>query len=380
MRYFPFKILVLCILIPPILYLGAVTWVEHGLAVRYEKQIEKIWAGDMSKLLEGNVSLKDALYENVESFLDKRSGFEKKMKVVVTILSKQGHILYPSSYNDDPPSLLGQNQSDLNLAEDNFRILNEGLDIRVSVTLDPNSLPSYIILTILAALSISILYTMYLRGVAKAKLEYEVNENKWAAMLEREEEYRNKLDSLSDERKEMESRLNEMKNKLAEVRLSEDGLVEEIVHLEKLIDQNSMLQKSQNVEIETLKSLIEKSEGEKKARLKKRIKGHDATEKRFKTLYKNLVFHERALEGYRDLEEDMKLKCEEIVYLLNSDPDKVIIKRKVFGKKNRETVFEVIFSYNGRLYFRKLKDGSIEVLAVGTKNSQERELEFLDKL
>lgn len=380
MRFFPFKILVLCILMPPILYLAIVTWVENGLAGRYEKQIEKICTGDMARLLEGNVSLKDALYENVESFLDKRSGFEKKMKVVVTIWSKQGQILYPSGFNEDQPSLLGQNQNNLNLAEDNFKILNEGLDIKVSVTLDPNSFPSYIILTFLVTLSIGILYTMYLKGVEKAKFEYEINETKWAAMFEREEEYRTKLDSLSDERKEMENRLNEMKNKLAEVRLSEDGLVEEIVHLEKLINENSMLQKSQNSEIETLKSLIEKSEGEKKARLKKRIKGHDATEKRFKTLYKNLAFHDRALEGFRDLEEDMKLKCEEIVYLLNSDPDKVIIKRKVFGKKNRETVFEVIFAYNGRLYFRKLKEGSIEVLAVGTKNTQERELEFLDKL
>jgi hypothetical protein len=365
---------------PPILYLATVTWVENSLAGRYEKQIEKICTGDMSRLLEGNVSLKDALYENVESFLDKRSGFEKKIKVVVTIWSKQGQILYPSGFNEDQPTLLGQNQSHLNLAEDNFKILNEGLDIKVSATLDPNSLPSYIILTFLVTLSIGILYTMYLKGVEKAKFEHEINETKWAAMFEREEEYRTKLDSLSDERKEMETRLNEMKNKLAEVRLSEDGLVEEIVHLEKLIDENSMLQKSQNSEIETLKSLIEKSEGEKKARLKKRIKGHDATEKRFKTLYKNLAFHDRALEGFRDLEEDMKLKCEEIVYLLNSDPDKVIIKRKVFGKKNRETVFEVIFAYNGRLYFRKLKEGSIEVLAVGTKNTQERELEFLDKL
>jgi hypothetical protein len=365
---------------PPLLYLATVTWVEKGLAGRYEKQIEKICTGDMSRLFEGNVSLKDALYENVESFLDKRSGFEKKMKVVVTIWSKQGQILYPSGFNEDQTSLLGQNQSRLILAEDNFKILNEGLDIKVSVTLDPNSLPSYIILTLLLTLSIGIFYTMYLKGVEKAKLEYELNETKWAAMFEREEEYRTKLDSLSDERKEMENRLNEMKNKLAEVRLSEDGLVEEIVHLEKLIDENSMLQKSQNSEIETLKSLIEKSEGEKKARLKKRIKGNDATEKRFKTLYKNLAFNDRALEGFRDLEEDMKLKCEEIVYLLNSDPDKVIIKRKVFGKKNRETVFEVIFAYNGRLYFRKLKEGSIEVLAVGTKNTQERELEFLDKL
>jgi hypothetical protein len=52
----------------------------------------------------------------------------------------------------------------------------------------------------------------------------------------------------------------------------------------------------------------------------------------------------------------------------------------VFGKKNRETVLEVVFAYKGRLYFRKREDRRVEVVAIGTKNTQERELEFLANL
>ena len=58
----------------------------------------------------------------------------------------------------------------------------------------------------------------------------------------------------------------------------------------------------------------------------------------------------------------------------------VTIKRKVFGRKGRQTVFEVIFAYNGRLYFSNAKGRRIEVLAMGTKNTQAKELEFLARL
>ncbi len=363
---------------PPILYLGSVTWIEYGLSASYERHIEKVCTGDMSGLLDGKISLADALQKNVGAFLDNRHVIEKQLKIVVTILSKQGDTLYPLVYGEDRPSF--NSQDNLQLAGENYRMLNEGLDVRVSVTLSPSSPLSYALLGFLVAMSVGFFYVRYTKGVENARHESEQNESKWASMLEREEEYRSKLDSLTDERKDMETRVNEMKNKLAEIRLSEDGLVEEIVQLEKLLAENAKLQKAQNEEIEALKSMIERNEGEKKARLKKKVKGHDATEKRFKTLYKNLIFNEKAIEGFKDLEEDMKLKCEEVIHLLNNEPDKVIIKRKVFGKKNRETVFEVIFSYNGRLYFRKVKEGGTEVLAVGTKNTQDRELEFLDKL
>jgi hypothetical protein len=39
-------------------------------------------------------------------------------------------------------------------------------------------------------------------------------------------------------------------------------------------------------------------------------------------------------------------------------------------------VLEVLFGYKGRLYFRNTRDKQVEVLAIGTKNTQSRELEF----
>ncbi|HKL00773.1 MAG TPA: hypothetical protein VJ943_10980, partial [Desulfotignum sp.] len=58
----------------------------------------------------------------------------------------------------------------------------------------------------------------------------------------------------------------------------------------------------------------------------------------------------------------------------------VPVKRKVFGKKNRETVFEVIFSYKGRLYYRLMPDTRVEVLSIGTKHTQAKDLSFLNNL
>ena len=51
----------------------------------------------------------------------------------------------------------------------------------------------------------------------------------------------------------------------------------------------------------------------------------------------------------------------------------------IYKRKNK-TLFEVIFAYKGRLYFRKAKDNRIEVLTVGTKNTQVKDLEFLDNI
>jgi hypothetical protein len=86
------------------------------------------------------------------------------------------------------------------------------------------------------------------------------------------------------------------------------------------------------------------------------------------------------VDGFLDLNEELRLKAEEVIHQLNANSDLVAVKRKVFGKKNRETVLEVVFAYKGRLYFRKREDRRVEVVAIGTKNTQERELEFLSSL
>ena len=102
--------------------------------------------------------------------------------------------------------------------------------------------------------------------------------------------------------------------------------------------------------------------------------------KRFRVLYKDLAISDRAISGYIDLSEELKLKAEEVIHQLNSEPAAVAIKRKVFGGKGQKTVLEVIFGYKGRLYFRNTKEQRVEVLAIGTKNTQARELEFLVRL
>lgn len=43
-------------------------------------------------------------------------------------------------------------------------------------------------------------------------------------------------------------------------------------------------------------------------------------------------------------------------------------------------MLEVLFGYKGRLYFRRNNSEKPEVLVIGTKNTQVKDLEFLNKL
>ena len=159
---------------------------------------------------------------------------------------------------------------------------------------------------------------------------------------------------------------------------TEDEMIDELVVLEGKISQNIALQDHQLQEINALREKIKQFEKESDAKNRQQLKGADAVRKRFSALYKNITINEKAIEGFMDLTEEMKIKAEEVVHQLNGDPNRVQIKRKVFGKKNRETVFEVIFAYKGRLYFRKISGNREEVLVIGTKLTQNKDLAFLN--
>ncbi|MEZ4577466.1 MAG: hypothetical protein R2861_15945 [Desulfobacterales bacterium] len=97
-------------------------------------------------------------------------------------------------------------------------------------------------------------------------------------------------------------------------------------------------------------------------------------------MYKNIELTHRALGALTNMTEDMSLKAEEIIHQLNSDPDLVSVKRKVFSKKGKTTSFEVVFAYNGRLYFRKTSGNHIKILTIGSKNTQAKDLMYLDNI
>ena len=101
--------------------------------------------------------------------------------------------------------------------------------------------------------------------------------------------------------------------------------------------------------------------------------------KRLETLYKSADFTHRAIAGLAELPESMQIKAEEVIHQLNANADDVPIKRKLFRGKGKETVFEIVFARKGRLYFRRTKDRKVDILAVGTKNTQEKDLVYLDR-
>ncbi len=161
--------------------------------------------------------------------------------------------------------------------------------------------------------------------------------------------------------------------------INEEELFDEIIALEEQLNAFIELKQKKEDEINELKSQIRKSE--RRTSSKNRRNEFDFNSKRFAALYKNIEMNRKAITGLLSLGEDQQIKAEECVFLLDRDQKKVTIKRKVFsGKKHKTACFEVLFAYNGRLYFRKSENNNTEILIIGTKNTQTKDMEFLHGL
>lgn len=382
MKFLSFKILILCILLPPILYIFSLQSIESHLNKRYAKEIGDIYTGDTGPLFDGSVRLKDAINNNIDHYLQSKAILSLGVKAKVTVATKQNTILYPAVFNDEegdiPPS------APIQVAADNYNLMNEGLVVNVDVILEHNTLLSNTILAFYICMSVLVLFLYYRTGIKKARQEDTEKETEIARLLEFEKNHTSKLKDLIKVKQKLIAEIIKIKRKLVHERIraskNEDDLIKEIVALEENINENIALQNEKQEEINALKEKIKLFEKERQKENKQKINSFNRVRKRFKTLYKNISVNKRALDGFFDLTDDMKIKVEEIIHKLNEDPSFVLVKRKVFGKKGRATVQEVIFAYKGRLYFRKTKDGKIEILTIGTKNTQAKDLEFLDNI
>ena len=373
MKFLSFKILLLCIVLPPLMFTISVEaiqkfYIDEHLEARFTEDIENIVLSDIRSLLNGTTTLKDSVARNILKFLKSNFLIRLGVKARITVLTKQGTVLYPPFYEvrDDIMAY-----DHVRVATQNLRLMNEGLVINVELLLGYNALLSILILLTYMSVSLLFLYYHYRLSVQRSMSET-IEKNEEIKRLESlEKEHRDRLLILERDRSQLNERLDHLQKRLdtekAKATQNEDEFVEEIVAFEEKIKDNLLLQHEQEEEIEALKERISffekgrpKSGGQKK-------REKNIAEKRFKTLYKNILAHDRAFEGFTDLTEGMKIKGEEIVRQLNDQPDLVTIKRKVFGKKGRQTVFETVFAYKGRLYFRKTKDGRIEILSIGTK-------------
>jgi hypothetical protein len=175
---------------------------------------------------------------------------------------------------------------------------------------------------------------------------------------------------------EYTDRINAFRKDKSDLARDVDGLLEEIEKQEAGLREQTRLREEMANQVLHLRAELDKVA----MKPKKKKKTVDAAAKRFTVLYKNLAFTERAVEGFLDLTDEFQLKAEEVIHKLNEDESAVSVKRKVFGKGGKVNVLEVVFSYSGRIYYQKDSQAKKTIVAVGTKNTQEKDLAYLESI
>ncbi len=371
MKTIPFKILILCILLPPMLYLATVSSLESYLEKKYEKDLTNVYLSDMNNILNGLVEIKNAIDAAISGYLEDHFFTAIGGRIDVTVTTDQGTILYPATYLNSRLDSLAADPA--RLAERNFEILNEGTGLTANVEIPHFSFLAIGLLLFYILIFLGGLYAYHQKVAFKLKRDETQKNMELTRLKELENERLEKIHELSEERELLIGEYDQLKSTLKKEKSiaekTEEELFEEIDTLEKKL-----------LEIEELKGQIVELEKIQDRQKKQKEKSIEKLEKRFKTLYKNIEITHRALGALTELPDEMNLKAEEIISQLNSDPDLVSVKRKVFNKKGKTTSFEVVFGYKGRLYFRRSADNRIEILTIGSKNTQNSDLLYLNNV
>ena len=361
----------MCILLPPVLYLLTVSSLENYLQKKYEKELTNIYLSDMDNILNGLINIKDAIDVSITAYLQNNFFIKAGGKLDINVTTKQGNIIYPAAYQN---SALDNFSTDpTKLAEKNFSILNEGIDLNVNVKILHYSFLAISLLLFYILIFLGGLYGYYRKISVKIQLDERVKNKELERLQELENERLKKIDKLSEESELLLTEYDQLKSTFkkekSQAKKTEGDLFDEIEALENKLK-----------EIDRLKEKIQDLEKNQSHTTKQKNKTIEKLGKRFKALYKNIEISNKALASLTDMTEEMSLKAEEVIHQLNSEPSLVSVKRKVFSKKGKTTSFEVVFAYNGRLYFRKTNDNRVEVPIIGSKNTQQKDLAYISSL
>jgi hypothetical protein len=383
MKGFPYRLLFICIFLPPIFYILTLHVLEAYTQKREISRLNNIMIQDYEALYEGRHSIKEEINQNLGEYLLRQDlRYRLGTRTQILVKTEDDQILYPSrithDLNDMTSGLSVDESNYMEVAAENYRILNDGLVLSVNINIKHNSWISNSILIFYVFLAVFVIHW----AVKKRERETE----------RLEEEYEASIKDLTDKLKDAESGLSEIKekegiyvNNIAELNKERknlstdiDDLLEEMENLEAGLKEQRELREEREGQVLNLREEIDRLKS-RFERPGKKIKDIDAIGKRFRVLYKNLSFTERALQGFLSLPDEFQLKAEEIIHKLNDDDSLVPVKRKVFGKGGKMNFLELAFSYSGRIYYRKDSQSSIKIFVIGTKKSQGQDLVFLER-
>lgn len=372
----------LCIFLPSVCYILTIQSLEGYLQRRENAVVRNILIEHPDALYEGRYSVREEINRNLSRFLKK--GVESRLGVKTDILVKtrDGQILYPPVFSKQMEDDEEKDFKSLNYVEvaaENYRILNDGLSLNVEVKIRHNSWISDSILIFYVLLAGLILRFIMKRGLRENERKQEEQQDRILELTAQLSQAREQLEGVIAKEEEYLVKIRELRTDKQDLSKDVEGLLEEMDRLETGLRAQRESRETLENELVELKEDLEhlKEKGEKKGKKKKRS---DNMTKRFRLLYKNLEFSDRAVEGFSDLTSEFQLKAEEIIHQLNENDELVTVKRKVFGKGGKLNVLEVNYAYSGRLYFQKNAKGKIKVLAVGTKNTQSQDLTYLESV
>lgn len=199
-----------------------------------------------------------------------------------------------------------------------------------------------------------------------------------------EAEVADEIESLRSERVRLQEKLEALSRREDELR-NQAGRLQETLEserqsLEELLDDALADLARKDEELRSLSERLQRA-GQAKGEAAPRAREVDLLEARLRTLYKNLEFDDHAI---RDLvalgDEAMKLRAEESIKRLDLDVETAAVRRKVGGLPSHLTIFELGFAGKGRIYYTTGRQRRFRILAIGAKNSQKTDLEYLSRL
>ncbi|MBN1104524.1 MAG: hypothetical protein JXL84_13985 [Deltaproteobacteria bacterium] len=376
----------LCIFLPPICYGLTLQVLERYLQGREFSNLNRVLVRNLDALYQGRYTVQEEITRNVRDYL--KGSIKRSLGISTNILVKtrDDRILYPSRLSSGSlstelhPEAPHEPLNYVEVASENFNTLNDGLVLSVDVKVRHNAWLSNSILLFCVLLSLMVLQRAVKRKLGESEEEEEARKRRIEQLTE-------ELSMVGGSLREVEVREAEHRRKILDLSRDKallskdiDGLLEEVERQEAGLQGQIEMKAALETEILHLKEELSRAK-EKVSKPKQRKKPLDSVEKRFRVLYKNLKFTDRAVEGFLSLTEEYQLKAEELIHRLNEDASLVSVKRKVFGKGGKMDILEADFAYSGRLYYQKEPQSTkIRIVAIGTKNTQERDLAYLESV
>jgi hypothetical protein len=385
MKLLPFRILFLSILLPPTLYVLTIQGLESFFQGRERARLNQILIQDYAGILEGRRTVREEVARNVAEYLRHDFKFKLGVRTNILVRTKGGQTLYPAEAPTELGELgigTGSNRVPLHfvdIAAENYRILDEGLLLTMDVKVKYNSWLSYGILLFYVFIFAALLHRLTAKRMRGNEIEYAEQKNRISELSRRLSELQPVLEDIEARENEHLASIDLLQGEKEHLSRDVEDLFEEISRLESDLESQTALKYELEREVEHFRNELGDLKG-RAERPRKKLNKANAAIKRFRVLYKNLSFSDRAINGFLSLTDEFQLKAEEMIHRLNQGDSQIPIRRKVFTKGGKSNILEMDFAYSGRIYLQKDSQQKTIVLVIGTKNTQNQDLKYIETL